>query len=228
MLGRGRGRERGDHWEPPSAWLQPILDSGEALLWRFHPSLRWLVYGSGCLLALAAAFAVGVLAATPGRAPQQPADPAAAAPAASPAPAATAGPTVKGADARLAALRTEVEMQTSIVAALRNQADDARRELASLNHGLARSPGQTACAPQPDQAAPAGAADMTAGTAAPTRVVLRGATHLRVAPGLHGAIRRTLTTGAPLVVFARRDGWIQVGDSAPWGWVDETLATPVP
>jgi hypothetical protein len=194
--------------------------------------LRWLAYGGGCLLALGAAFAAGVLAATPARAPPRPADPprpvlAATTDPVSPAPAATAAPATEATDARLAALRTEVEMQTSIVAALRNQADDARQNLAALNQRLGGSAGQAACTPQPAAAAPIGGADAPAGNALPARVMLRGVTHVRAGPGLHNPIRRTATPGAPLVVFARRDGWLQVGDSAPWGWVAETLVTPV-
>jgi hypothetical protein len=40
----------------------------------------------------------------------------------------------------------------------------------------------------------------------------------------HGPTVRVVAQGTPMHVFAQAPGgWYQVGDSAPWGWVHESM-----
>ncbi|HEV7830562.1 MAG TPA: SH3 domain-containing protein, partial [Pseudonocardiaceae bacterium] len=38
-------------------------------------------------------------------------------------------------------------------------------------------------------------------------------------PSADALVLRTIGSGTYVRVFARRGGWLQVGDSTPWGWV---------
>ena len=58
------------------------------------------------------------------------------------------------------------------------------------------------------------------------RVVARQAANVRDAPDNGSAILRTVPTGAVLRVYDRRDGWIKIGDTTPWGWVYSGLLEP--
>ena len=54
------------------------------------------------------------------------------------------------------------------------------------------------------------------------RVITRQGANIRdVATG--SAVLRTVPRGTTLHVFARRDGWVQVGDEVPMGWVYSSL-----
>ncbi len=59
------------------------------------------------------------------------------------------------------------------------------------------------------------------------KVVLRQTANIRDAPNGQTIIREA-PQGTVLKVYARRDGWVQVGDDAPWGWVYSRLLTDVP
>jgi hypothetical protein len=49
-------------------------------------------------------------------------------------------------------------------------------------------------------------------------VVLLGA-NVRADPSADASVLSTIGSGTQARVFARRGGWLQVGDSKPWGWV---------
>lgn len=49
-------------------------------------------------------------------------------------------------------------------------------------------------------------------------VVLLGA-NVRADPSAGAPVLRTLGSGRQVQVFARRGGWLQVGDREPWGWI---------
>ena len=52
--------------------------------------------------------------------------------------------------------------------------------------------------------------------------IVRQAANLRTDP--HGSTIRVLPQGTPLHVFGQASGgWYQVGDTAPWGWVHESM-----
>jgi hypothetical protein len=51
-----------------------------------------------------------------------------------------------------------------------------------------------------------------------TGVVLFGA-NVRADPSADALVLRTIGSGTYVRVFARRGGWLKVGDSTPWGWV---------
>jgi hypothetical protein len=73
-----------------------------------------------------------------------------------------------------------------------------------------------------DDAAPAPAPPMDAG-----RVITRQGANIRDAP-TSSTVFRTVPRGTVLQVFARRDGWIQVGQDVPMGWVYSGLITDAP
>jgi SH3-like domain-containing protein len=61
-------------------------------------------------------------------------------------------------------------------------------------------------------------------------VVLLGA-NVRTDPSADAPVLRTVGPGVYVRVFARRDGWLQVGHSQPWGWVhvsriEDLVGTP--
>ena len=51
------------------------------------------------------------------------------------------------------------------------------------------------------------------------RVVMREPANIRRAPGIASPVVRVTSAGMVLRVFDQRGPWVQVGDSAPWGWV---------
>ena len=59
------------------------------------------------------------------------------------------------------------------------------------------------------------------------RVVTRQGANVRHAPTRSTVLRR-VPRGTVLQVFARRDGWIQVGEHMPMGWVFSSLLTNAP
>lgn len=81
---------------------------------------------------------------------------------------------------------------------------------------------------------PAPAWPQTVGTAAasapdPTeRVVARQAANVREAPSGGANVVRTAPSGAVLRVFGRNSGWVQVGESTPWGWIHSSLLERAP
>lgn len=56
-----------------------------------------------------------------------------------------------------------------------------------------------------------------------TRVVTREPANIRRAPGIASPVVRVTSAGMVLRVFEQRGPWVQVGDSAPWGWVHEAV-----
>ncbi|MDJ0389172.1 SH3 domain-containing protein [Roseomonas sp. E05] len=70
-------------------------------------------------------------------------------------------------------------------------------------------------------------------TAAPSpaaggrRVTLRQNGNVRAHPNGGGMVLRVVEQGFTLRVFAEAPGgWLQVGDTEPWGWLHESLVTP--
>ena len=59
------------------------------------------------------------------------------------------------------------------------------------------------------------------------RIRLRTAANVRAAADASAAIIRIAPTGTELRVFAKKTGWIQVGDAEPWGWVFSGLVEEV-
>jgi uncharacterized protein YgiM (DUF1202 family) len=51
------------------------------------------------------------------------------------------------------------------------------------------------------------------------RIVTREPANIRRAPGIASPVVRVTSAGMVLRVFDQRGPWVQVGDSAPWGWV---------
>ena len=76
---------------------------------------------------------------------------------------------------------------------------------------------------------PATARPQTGGTAAAgtpdpsERVVARQGANVREAPNGGANVVRTAPSGTVLRVFGRNGGWVQVGDSTPWGWIHSSL-----
>jgi hypothetical protein len=130
-------------------------------------------------------------------------------------------------EAKLQALRTQVEAETSIVVALRNQSDQARQDLADLQ----RQQALVRAAPPPDPATCA-RGEVAPSAAAPSpppagdRVVARSGVRIHAAPKQAAAVARTTRSGTVLSVFARKGNWVQVGDDAPWGWAYAGLLEP--
>jgi DNA-binding helix-hairpin-helix protein with protein kinase domain len=50
-------------------------------------------------------------------------------------------------------------------------------------------------------------------------VQTRRAVNMRSAPDNTSPVVRIVLQGTVMTVFARRDGWVQVGDDTPWGWI---------
>jgi hypothetical protein len=42
---------------------------------------------------------------------------------------------------------------------------------------------------------------------------------MRSAPDNTSPVVRIILQGTVMTAFARRDGWVQVGDDVPWGWI---------
>jgi hypothetical protein len=59
------------------------------------------------------------------------------------------------------------------------------------------------------------------------RVITRQGANIRDVP-TGSAVLRTVSPGTTLHVFARRDGWVQVGEEAPMGWVYSSLVKDAP
>src|SRR5262249_44509637 len=59
------------------------------------------------------------------------------------------------------------------------------------------------------------------------RVITRQGANIRDVP-TGSAVLRTMPRGTTLHVFARRDGWVQVGEEAPMGWVYSSLVKDAP
>jgi hypothetical protein len=59
------------------------------------------------------------------------------------------------------------------------------------------------------------------------RVITRQGANIRDVP-TGSAVLRTVPRGTTLHVFARRDGWVQVGDELPMGWVYSSLVKNAP
>lgn len=88
-------------------------------------------------------------------------------------------------------------------------------------------------APAPRPAAPAPAAmpaPAARATAAEERTVtMRQGGNLRSGPGDTNPVLRTLPRGTTARVFAEGPGgWVQIGDSEPWGWVHVSLLVAPP
>ena len=66
-------------------------------------------------------------------------------------------------------------------------------------------------AQQPVQLSPAQAQN--------SHVMTRQAVNMRFAPDNTSPVVRVVLQGTVMTVFGRRDGWIQVGDDSPWGWI---------
>jgi hypothetical protein len=59
------------------------------------------------------------------------------------------------------------------------------------------------------------------------RLVVRAAANLRASPDNRAPILRTLPQGETLREFSRtNDGWVEVGDTRPQGWVFSKLLVP--
>lgn len=58
------------------------------------------------------------------------------------------------------------------------------------------------------------------------RVVARNAGFVRAGPDNTAAVVRTATGGSRMNVFSRSNGWVQVGDTEPWGWIWSGLVEP--
>jgi uncharacterized protein YgiM (DUF1202 family) len=59
-------------------------------------------------------------------------------------------------------------------------------------------------------------------------VQTRQAVNMRSAPDNLSPVVRIVPQGTVMTVFGRRDGWVQVGDSTPWGWVYSGLLSDAP
>jgi hypothetical protein len=88
-------------------------------------------------------------------------------------------------------------------------------------------PQQAAIVPPP-QLTPA---PVTAPSPAPPtdagKVVTRQGANVRDTPNGH-TVLRTVPRGTILRVFARRDGWVQVGEELPMGWIYSNLLADAP
>ena len=54
------------------------------------------------------------------------------------------------------------------------------------------------------------------------------AVNMRSAPNNTSPVVKIVQQGTVMTVFARRDGWVQVGDDAPWGWIYSGLLADAP
>jgi hypothetical protein len=59
------------------------------------------------------------------------------------------------------------------------------------------------------------------------KVIARQAANVRDAPN-GTSVLRTVRPGAVLRVYARRDGWVQIGEDNQWGWIYSGLLTDAP
>ena len=59
-------------------------------------------------------------------------------------------------------------------------------------------------------------------------VFTRQAANIRLAPDNTSPVVRTITQGTALTIYVRRNGWVQVGDDTPWGWIYSGLLTEAP
>ena len=60
------------------------------------------------------------------------------------------------------------------------------------------------------------------------RVITRQGANVREAPNSSANVVRMAPPGAVLRVFGRNSGWVQVGDSSPWGWIYSSLLDQPP
>ncbi len=60
------------------------------------------------------------------------------------------------------------------------------------------------------------------------RMVTRQTANVREAPNLRAGVVRTIPLGTVIHVFGRSNGWVQVGENGPWGWVSSSLLNQVP
>jgi DNA-binding helix-hairpin-helix protein with protein kinase domain len=85
---------------------------------------------------------------------------------------------------------------------------------------------------QPTVAAPSSTAPMVAqipaAQAQGKHVQTRQSVNMRSAPDNTSPVVRVVLQGAVMTVFARRDGWVQVGDDVPWGWIYSGLLADAP
>ncbi len=51
---------------------------------------------------------------------------------------------------------------------------------------------------------------------------------MRSAPDNSSPVVRIILRGTVMTAFARRDGWVQVGDDAPQGWIYSSLLADAP
>jgi hypothetical protein len=144
-------------------------------------------------------------------------------------------------------LQRQLQFETSVLAALGDKVDQAQQELAALQQqktvlrnsvaDLQRQQEAARAAPgkQPSQhdaqpqLARADRTPMPDVQATDDRVVTRQGANVRIAPKKGAAVQRTVPGGAILRVYDRsRDGWVQVGEDGPWGWVYSSLLDPAP
>ena len=57
------------------------------------------------------------------------------------------------------------------------------------------------------------------GTAQTSHVQTKQLVNMRSAPDNTSPVVRIILQGMVMTAFARRDGWVQVGDDMPWGWI---------
>lgn len=98
----------------------------------------------------------------------------------------------------------------------------ARRFCREPEPAAAVQPGVPETAPIPPAAAPAPAASAVAGG----RVTTQSPANLRAAPS--GEVLASIPRGRTLIVFDRAPGgWLQVGETAPQGWVHSSLLSDI-
>ncbi|CAH2601816.1 protein of unknown function [Rhodovastum atsumiense] len=127
---------------------------------------------------------------------------------------------------RIDALRGQVQVETALLAALHDQADQARQELAGLRQQLDDARTElTVVERQRDTRHAARALAPADGE----HVVVREVSNVRANPNNAAPVLQTAPRGTLLKVHARtRDGWVQVGDEVAWGWVWSGLLDPAP
>jgi hypothetical protein len=142
-------------------------------------------------------------------------------------------------------LSSLVQVEASVLAALREQVQQAQQELAALQQqkatarmavdelqrqqdGARVAGAKPPFRPDPQrQTAQADPATSTFSQPTGDRVVTRQPANVRIAPVKDAAVQRTAPAGTVLQVFSRsRDGWVQVGDDAAWGWIYSSLLDP--
>jgi hypothetical protein len=77
-------------------------------------------------------------------------------------------------------------------------------------------------------AIPAASQPTLASSAGGERVVTRQGANVRANANGSANVLRTVAQGAILQVHGRRNGWVQVGDTSPWGWIHTSLLEAAP